>query len=629
MAAAHFSAESTPDYTDLIANAAREQRDVLRELCVRDALDRHLFDHAITLALPQPDRPPKTEGLERLLVRTLDMVFIHAQQGLQLPISEEQLRAGYLALVRRLAARPANQRLRADLERLVGPQVAGTTGLDLAMTAMLRLAQVPIRSRDNRLPPSTPASWLADHRSFRERAFDWLHAEAPLRPGLAPLPKELLTEDADVVVSAITNLLEVVPLDSEEDVDAAFNMLTLGAATHAHGKTAYADLVNMQLLGIRLATAGPQQRARNLAEEILLPGPLHPSVGRRAWLAVADIYQRCGDYLAGALYLACALAADTAADSEQLWQEINCRIRLLRDAGLLPLLHGAIGDARSHLQRLSLLGAYGHRLATFELITRQLLLPENATPAQVSSLLADATAVGADVLDRQDETEPMAILLGQLINRSRNAGIEIPVESQSVFTALREHVRDGRMRQRVDAFSSAAPTVEQLVDFVGSSDPATLYSDDAGYDRNQIAMLARRVLSNPDTIRNPEGTAFTLEQMADQGVGAPGGDATPTPPDALSRIHVVEQTLRDFSKSGINVVQAAFDRDGRLIRTSTVDGLVQAPVREAVELFSLEHLRTWSRSIHTRTRIRTTTRTSSTGLRSDYASPICRTVLPW
>lgn len=595
LATTHFSAKSTPDYAALIGNAAREQQDVLRELCVRDALDRHLFGHAVTLALPQPDRPPKTASLERLLVRTLEAVFAHAQPDVQSPISEEQLCAGYLALVRRLAADPANQRLRADLERLVGPQVAGTTGLALAITAMRRLAQAPTRPRGERLPPTPPVSWLSDHESFFERAFDWLRGEAPLRPGHAPLPKELLTEDADVVVSAITNLLEAAPLDSEEDIDAAFNMIALGTATHPHGETAYGDLVMMQLLGIKLATVGPQQRARNLAEEILLAGSGTSIRRRRAWLAVADIYLRCGDHLAGALYLACALAVDTAVDDEQLWQEINCRIRLLRDAGLLGLLRDTIGHARGHLQRRGLLEAYEHRLATLELSARQLLLPENATPTQVSSLLADATAVGVRVLDRQDETEPMAMLLGQLINSSHDAGIETPTESQSVYRALCEHVRDGRMRQMVDAFSSAAPTVEQLVDFVCSSDPATLYSHDAGYDRNQVAVLARRVLSNPDTVRNRESTAFTLEQIADQGVGVPGWDATPTPPDTLSRIHVAVRTLRDVSKSGINVVQAAFDRSGKLIRTSTVNGLVQGPIREPVKLFSLEHLRTWSR----------------------------------
>ena len=593
-AADHLSTESTPNYTALIADAEQQHRDPFRELCVLDALDRHLFDHAITLALPYPNRPPKTEGIERLLVRTLESVFIHPRRDGQLPISEPQLHAVYLALIRRLAADPGNLRLRVDIERLVSPQVAGTAGLALAMSAMLRLAQVAITPRDSRPPSHTSPSWFSDHKSFCARAFDWLHAEAPMRVGRAQLPKELLTEDPDTVVSAVTSLLEDLPMDSEEDVEAAFNMLALGASAHPHGTTPYGDLVLMQILGNRLASQGSQQRARNLAEEILLAGADTPTRRRRAWLGVADIYQRCGNHHAGAVYLACALAADAAADSEQIWQEINCQLRLLRDAGLFPLLPDAIANARQHLQRLGHLQAYGHRLAIFELHARQIFLRDNATPEQVSSLLADATAVGADVLDHHDDTEPMALMLGQLLARARQVGLAIPADSQSVFAELRQHVRGGRLGRMVDVFSSAIPVAEQLVELLDMSNPATLYSDDAGYDRTRIATLARRVLSNAETTRNADDTAFTLEQLSDQGVGLPGSDAAPAPPDALCRVGRAARTICDISDSGVNVVQAAFDRDGMLVRTSTVDGLIQPPVREPAELFSREHLRAWS-----------------------------------
>ena len=594
-AADHFSTESTPNYTALIANAEQQQRDALRELCVRDALDRKLFDHAITLALPYPDRPPTTEGLERLLVRTLKSVFIHEQPDGQLPTSEPQLHAVYLALIRRLAGDPGNQRLRVEIERLVSPQIAGTTGLGLAMSAMLRLAQVAIRPRDSRPPPHTSASWFSEHEGFCTRALEWLRAESPIRIGRAKLPKELLTEDADTVVSAVTNLLQFVPMDSEEDVETAFNMLALGAAAHSHGTTPYGDLVIMQVLGNRLATQGSHQRARNLAEEILLAGTDTPTRRRRAWVAVADIYQRCGNHLAGAVYIACALAADAPADNEQIWQEINCQVRLLRDAGFFSLLPDAIANARQQLQRLGHLQTYGHRLATFELHARQASLAQNATPEQVSLLLADATVVGTDILEHQDDTEPMAVLIGQLLSWAGQLGLAIPAESLSIFTELRKHVRGGELGQMVDAFTSTSPTAEQLVEFVNSRNADTLYSDDVGYDRSTTAMLARRVLSNAETTRNLDDTAFTLEQLSDQGVGLPGSDSAPAPPESLSRVRSAARTICDISESGINVVQAAFDRDGTLVRTSTVEGLIQPPVRELAEVFSLDQLRAWSR----------------------------------
>ena len=147
----------------------------------------------------------------------------------------------------------------------------------------------------------------------------------------------------------------------------------------------------------------------------------------------------------------------------------------------------------------------------------------------------------------------------------------------------------------VDTYTTTVPTAEQLAELLNSGSPTTLYSDDAGYDRNRIATLVRRVLSNPNTTRDPDDTAFTLEQLSDQGVGLPGSDTAPAPPDALSRVGDAVRAICGISGSGINVVQAAFDRDGTLVRTSSVEGVIQPPVREPAELFSLDQLLAWSR----------------------------------
>ena len=95
----------------------------------------------------------------------------------------------------------------------------------------------------------------------------------------------------------------------------------------------------------------------------------------------------------------------------------TCLARLFRDCGLYELARIAIGQSRQQLARMGLSDANGHRLDTIELQIRQREFDwRGGNSAELEALIEDAVQNGTAVLGRNDETEPAAAMVGQMIN---------------------------------------------------------------------------------------------------------------------------------------------------------------------------------------------------------------------
>src|SRR5207244_1763584 len=111
------------------------------------------------------------------------------------------------ALIDRLGADPANQALRARLTAVLGPSIAGMTGLALAASIAMKLASRSLEVEPTITPGSAGVDWLTEHEPFLQSAFEWLKGEEPLVIGRTVLPAELITEPADEIISAVTQYL--------------------------------------------------------------------------------------------------------------------------------------------------------------------------------------------------------------------------------------------------------------------------------------------------------------------------------------------------------------------------------------------------------------------------------------
>ena len=519
-----LSVNGTPDYLALIASAGTDAAlaDAFRMACVEDALQRHLVVHAFQLVLPIPESPAQSKSGERLLVRVLEAAFLSSRNGVR-PLSDEDLEAAVVAIIDRLALDPANQRLRVDLAGLIQPSVSGHTGLALMAAIVLRLGSRPLEAPKAKTLASVQADWILERKDFISATMRWLEEQQPVIIGRLTMPAELMTEPADEVISAVTQYLNHAPVADEGDVQALRLWLTFAASVTPHCSDPDRDLTLMRIVGTKLASSGYTQVARDLAEQALLNSKGFSPRRRLAWFAMADIYHRCHNYLEGLIALACAFAADDSVDEEEAWYEINALVRFLRDCWLHTLARDAIVHARQHLVRMKLDDRHNHRLDTLELQIRQReLIVEKADKAELERLVVDAVRNGEVILEEQDETAPIAMVLGQLINLARRIGAIIPSNSGVVWEKLCERA-GGNLALFARVASADLISTGDLLNLAKVRGSAR-YSFDVGYDMRDVALVASRALSDSRFTRDAVATSFALELLADQGVATPGWD---------------------------------------------------------------------------------------------------------
>jgi hypothetical protein len=593
--ACFLSGPDIPDYHALIASAGGDisQVDAYRIACVRDALARKLIWHALDLAIPIPTTLANESLGERLLLQVIEDILLFRGSSKTLQATDERIQEAMLSLLQRLASDPKNQALRIRLSRLLQPSVAGRTGLALIVFLVLQLASPPIRLEKWCSFKVADPDWLMDHKPFLKAAFEWLDSESPVVMGKFILPETLLTEQADEVISAMILYLEETPLDSVEDARDVQQWLALAAAVAPYSSDPDIDLRLMRLVAGRLAMSGYTQAARDLAEHTLLNSAATPRRRRLGWFAMADVYHRCHNYIEGLIAIGCTLAADDAADEEQIWQEIACISRLLRDCGLHDQALLAIRNARQLLHHMELSALYSHRLDTLELQIRMLRIGiAKPGKAEIETLLSDVVRNGEAVLGKHDMTEPAAFMLGQLLRQARLNGVSIPQNAYDVCAELRRHSRGG-FTSLLAAVSADEPSADDLLAVMRASAQAR-YSDDVGFDMLHAVMIAGRVLTRDDYIRDSVQTSFALELLADWGVAIPGWDETSQPPPAPKKVSEPAEIACSISLEGISVVQVGFDTFGRLVRISAVGGRLEAPVREPSDIMLEERLRRWA-----------------------------------
>ena len=592
-----FSGSEVPEYRALIASARGDisQADAYRMACVEDALARNLVHRAFQLVIPIPSTPAQKEHGESLLLQVLEEILLLARKGGVLLVPSDEVQAAVLSLIERLAANPNNHALRFALVRLVQPSVAGTMGMALMASVVLNLFSRPIRIQKQPTSSQVGVDWIQNHKVFVETVFEWLASEAPVVIGTAILPEHLLTEPADEVVSAITDYLVCAPIDSEDDINASLRWLTVATLVTPHSSDPDLDLELIRLVACKLADSGNAQLARDLSQQALLNSTPTPRRRRLGWFTMADVYHRCHNHLEGLLAIACTLSADDVVDEEQIWQEIIAIARYLRDCGLHEQFRSVIEMAREILQRTSLSEALSHRLHTLELQVRQFNLRDIESQlsfAQLEELLGDVVRNAMAVLEYGDMTEPVAAILGQLLRKAKEVGATIPPEADRVFEDLCKYAM-GSPSSRIRAMSVTALSAEELLAFLETSSPAR-YSDDIGYDIHNAVILARRTLASDECICDAVDTSFVLELLSDRGVAAPGWDEAAEPPRLSQRVHDPAEIARSISRAGLNVVQAGFDAFGRVVRVSAVNGRLETPVREPLEVIHGERFKSWA-----------------------------------
>ena len=470
-----FSGPGIPDYHVLIASAGKDapKSEAYRIACVQDALRRKLVVHAFHLAMPLPRTPDQTTRGERLLLQALEGILLHDKGG-TLPVATDRVQEALLSLIKRLAGNPLNHGLRVGLASLLQPQLAGTRGLALIAFIVLELASRPIQIERSRSLGTSGMTWLMSHKPFLDTALGWLKGEEPVVIGRSVLPEELLSEPADEVVSSIASYLELAPIKSLTDISAQQVWLALATAVTPHASNPDFELVLMRIVAGKFASTGYRQYARDLAEQTLLNSVATSRRRRLGWFAMADVYHRCHNFIEGLVAMACTLAANEKGDEEQVWHEVTCIVRFMRDCGLHDQARLALRTARQLLDRMKVSELSLSRLDTLELQIRQMVVEiSRSWSSELEPLLADAVRHGEAVLKHHEPTEPALAMLSQLLRHAKENGVSIPLDADKVSAELSRHAR-GAISSLISALSVTEPLPTDLLTVLQTSEIGAL-----------------------------------------------------------------------------------------------------------------------------------------------------------
>lgn len=493
------------------------------------------------------------------------------------------------AAVRWLSQNPLDGTTRMEVAELLSPQMMG----GLTSTAVIALVCLDLSGRRLRRRASVPVAErpaACDHDllpAILETGLDHLVRHPGQVLGRARFPAEALPVPADEAVAAIIVMLghAGAAYGDADDAHLIENLLLVGTSLAAIGGEPDADMTLLRAAGGRLALHGRAQRTRDLAEHALNVAGNDPHRIRLAWHCFADLYHRSGNMPEALLGHACTLAADDAADVDQVWQESHLGVRLFRDVGLHALLPRFLAQARAALGDAGLAEKRAYWLDAIDLQVKLTGLDRSsADPVAFGTLLRDATASLRQALAEGDDPAPATMLLGSAARIAREAGLQV---LDDVETAIDE----GRSRLGPSARTLLSITADPTPD---PRDLAQLASwlerarhpDDVGFDLRHLVLGAKRLLDSAPT--DPMTVAFAIELLADIGLPVAGGARAADPPtDVATPSH----DAREVAAGGIDVVMLGLS--GASLIRATFAGTDEEVVVEDADTFSGEALREW------------------------------------
>ncbi|MDG4889735.1 CHAT domain-containing protein [Mesorhizobium sp. WSM4887] len=584
-----FSGSGVPDYLGIVTRIAPEVREIARIECARHALWLGLAPHALQLLLAPEAVLVSTSS--RFLCETLQTLLIKRGPNGDLAVDESRLVDGFQALVMRLSADTTDKALRARLLDLLEPSVAGALGETIALAVLNRAtaAQPNVTVRPE-VKDRIAFGDLLKNEQFRETFNAWTKAEAPLRVGYTRFPLASLPADADRICEGILHEIDYQARHVElEDINTLLMILAFGTAVARHAHLANLDLPLIRTTAVRLSIGGHDQTGRDIVETMLEIAET-PERRRIAWFGIADIYARGNRITEAAIYAAAGSFASGDVDDHQLWHETQVVYRIQRDA--LDVAHAleTLQRADTLLRSMGRHETYGHRIETMA------LLAEVAGQATINfktfaGLLQRAVRNGEDVLDKDDEPEPIALLLATMIRDAASAGIPVPGGATEVLTKLTERLGPN-VRQLVDSHGRDIPTADDLMGLLGLAS-GQRYSAEVGTDSKGLVKAARRALDSDTTLLDIDTVCLALELTTDRAIAAPGWTDFKSPPPAFAKTQGPAEIMREISSEGINIVLVALAKDGSLVRVTASGGVISAAVREDRSLFSGPKLEEW------------------------------------
>lgn len=585
-----------PDYEEIIDGAGEYGRDWLELAVVCCAMHARSVGH-------------NREAAD--VASLITSSFLYGRQATQLVLSavrammlNEEISRGERDYYRRplqaafefLGRHPADKSMRSGLTSLLSVESSGDFGIPVVALTLLDVAGQALDPEG----PTDAANAVGDIRESDARphleanveevlkkGLAWLHGRGAGEYGVTTLPPEIVGDLADETTRYLSRLVAHIAAEEGQDIDLETmdQMVLLACAIRPYAKEERnEDLRLMRLLAGQHATVGRYQRARDLVEQMLLMGQESAIRRRLAWLAFADVYQRCHNYVEALVGLACAMSTDVVMHKADQWQETYALVRLLRDLNLFELARAFLPRLRQLLTDLGYDAQQDGRIIATELGLRLKEIRGAGSAPELAELVQQIVEACTRANDRVDAL-PLSVLLGQAIKRCDSEGVPVDASARNLLESLQHRVGN-QAAQIVQAVSTTAPLASEVVDLFNGVQRA-MFAADVAADLT-IVTLAARYLLDTDSSDDKAAmeSALAVEVLADH-----------TVPDGEAREQLTAEWpssyAKELSSAGLDVAFLAVDEHGELRITQVTNGQIERIKQNQHEKPFARRLQAW------------------------------------
>lgn len=537
----------------------------LAAICmILHGLELQKFEAVIAFAPMAADDPRYEPQVVRVLLGALRRMFlleVLSADGMEM----YKIPLGFI--LRYLGSNPDQASLRAALGSALSVETAGRVGLPVLASFALDVTAALGAQLEKSTPTAVEPADPEVLKAFFARTIAWMAEQAVIELGVTRLPAELAGDNAGGLIAA----LEVMMRHAARNHDTTEDLLMLEKCAymvcllHPYAPEGQADLDALRLLAAKFSLQGQPQRARDMAEQILLLAGESRQRQRLAWGNYADIYQRTRSPVDALIGLTCAAFTEAELSAADIFQEAYTLVRVTRDLHLYDVAR-AILPACRRLYEIQGLGTLGQqRLDGIEIaldVAESIKLDE----AGLLALLQRAHAHCAEVMKGQDELFPAAAQFLQIAGGIERSGVKLPSDALALRTAVNE-----RLGPETAAFlrtvSAAVPSVQDVV-WLHNRLAAARYSEDIAGDLLTVVIAAHRLLlpRTPDV--GAEEATVAMELLSDRAVELAG-------PAQQLDLQWPAEFIIELSLAGLGVLMLAVDSDGELLAVVAEKGLVR------------------------------------------------------
>lgn len=555
----------------------------LASICVAlHALGNQDLTAAIDFAVMAAEDASYEPQAVRTLLGALQRMFlleIRPAEGL------DAYKVPLLFIMRYLGRHPEEASLRARLALALSVESAGAVGLPVLASLAIDVAGLGAQLKEDVAQALEPAP-EEELTAFLVLAYQWMGEQPVIELGVTRLPAEIVGGNARRLIVTLERLMQYGARnqDAPDDLKALQDWAYIVCLLHPYAPERSADLDALRLLAAKLSLQGQPQRARDVAEQMLILAGASAERQRLAWGNYADIYQRTRSPVDALIGVTCAALINAQLNAADLFQEAYTLVRVTRDLHLYDVAKGIL-PACKHLYEIQSLGDMGQqRLKGIE-IALDVAQSTDLDDTGRMALLERARAHCETVMQGGDELLPSAAQFLQVAGTIEREGQELPQAAAALRAALNERFGP-ETAAFVRAISVAHPSAEEVV-WLHNRLGVALNSEDTAADQLSVVVAAHRLL----LLRTPEipaeQAAVAIELLSDRALEL----AAPAQPLSLPW---PRQFIQHLSEGGLGILMLAMDSDDEVVVVVAEHGSVRVVRPGSKERTFRNRLNAWS-----------------------------------